>query len=314
MRKLRTVLLAVLLLAALLVVTDSRDAGITVAESSTSHKGVSGPHQVLSPLWGITIRQWSSQIENEAHASGLDPDFIAAVINAESNGKQDVVSHMGAVGLMGVMPTGPGLEWRPSQETLKDPEINLSWGVAILTEIIRQSGGDVAAALAAYSGGWDQATSRVPQEYSAQVLDSYARAIAARNNISPNIAAQWTVATEIDRGYIPLEGLIMSEQPLSGLRKYGEHVLYQYNDSGGRAFYVKGFAVPVALVVPDATQAMSGSDTVATQLMARLGLAESKIGASNPNIIRACLPSLTRLRGQLATRWYAPSDCPSWHR
>jgi hypothetical protein len=314
MRKLRTVLLAGLLLAALLVMTDSRDAGIAVVEGSPSRKGVSSPHQVLSPLWGSTIRQWSSQIEKEAHASGLDPDFIAAVINAESNGKQDVVSHMGAVGLMGVMPSGPGLEWRPSQETLKDPEINLSWGVAILTEIIRQSGGDVAAALAAYSGGWDQANSRVPQEYSDQVLDSYARAIAVRNNISPNIAARWTVASEIDRGYIPLEGLIMSEQPLSGLRKYGEHVLYQYNDSSGRAFYVKAFAVPVALVVPDATKAMSGSDTVATQLMARLGLVESKISSSNPNIIRACLPSLTRLRGQLATRWYAPSDCPSWHR
>jgi hypothetical protein len=314
MRKLRTVLLAVLLIAALLALADFRDAGITVAEGSTNHKGVSGPHQVLSPLWSSTIRQWSAQIEKEAHASGLDPDFIAAVINAESNGKQDVVSHMGAVGLMGVMPSGPGLEWRPSQETLKDPEVNLSWGVAILTEIIRQSGGDVAAALAAYSGGWDQANSRVPQNYSAQVLDSYARAIAARNNVSPDIAAQWTVATEIDRGHIPLEGLIMSEQPLSGLRKYGEHVLYQHNDGSGRAFYVKGFAVPVALIVPEATQAMSGSDTVATQLMARLGLAESKISSSNPNVIRACLPSLTRLRGQLATRWFAPSDCPSWHR
>ena len=314
MRKLRTVLLAAMLFAVLLAATDSRDAGLTVAEGGANRKGVAGPNQVLSPLWGSTIRQWSSQIEKEAHASGLDPDFIAAVINAESNGNQDVVSRMGAVGLMGVMPTGPGLEWRPTQETLKDPEINLSWGVAILTEIIRQSGGDVAAALAAYSGGWDQVNSRVPQEYSARVLDNYARAIAARTNVSPDIAAQWTVATEINRGHIPMEDLIMHEQPLSELRKYGEHVLYQYNDGRGQAFYVKGFAVPVAVVVPEATQAMSGSDTVATQLMARLGLAEAKIGSSNPNVLRACIPSLSRLRGQLATRWFAPSDCPSWHR
>ncbi|MGD2078219.1 MAG: transglycosylase SLT domain-containing protein [Chloroflexota bacterium] len=314
MRKLRTVVLAVMLLATLLAVTDSRDAGINVASGDTDLKGVEGPNPTLSPLWGSTIRQWSAEIEKEAHASGLDADFIAAVINAESNGKQDVVSRMGAVGLMGVMPTGPGLEWRPSQETLKDPEINLSWGVAILTEIIRQSGGDVAAALAAYSGGWDQANNRVPQEYSAQVLDNYARAIAARNSISPGIAAQWTVATQIDRGHIPLEGLILTEQPLSGLRKYGEHVIYQYSDGDGRAYYVKAFAVPVAVIVPEATLAMSGSDTVDNQLMARLGLAEAKISSSNPNVIRACLPSLTRLRGQLATRWYAPSDCPSWHR
>ena len=314
MRKLRTVLLAATLIVALLAVTDSRDAGLTVAEGGTFRKGAAGPIPVLSPLWGSTIRQWSAQIEKEAQASGLDPDFIAAVINAESNGKKDVVSRMGAVGLMGVMPTGPGLEWRPSQETLKDPEVNLSWGVAILTEIIRQSGGDVAAALAAYSGGWDQAASRVPQEYSSRVLDNYARAIAARNRVSPNIAARWTVATEIDRGHIPLEGLIVNEEPLSGLRMYGEHVLYQYNDGSGRAFYVKGFAVPVAVIVPEATQAMSGSDTVDTQLMARLGLEEKKTSSTNPNIIRACIPSLSRLRGQLATRWYAPTDCPSWHR
>lgn len=314
MRKLRTVLLTGLFFAGFVAATDSRDAGITVVEGGVSLNGVPGPNSVLSPIWGSTIRQWSAQIEKEAQASGLDPDFIAAVINAESNGKQDVVSRMGAVGLMGVMPTGPGLEWRPAQETLKDPEVNLSWGVAILTEIIRQSGGDVAAALAAYSGGWDQANSRVPKAYSAHVLHSYGRAIAARTNVSPDIAAQWTVATEIDRGHIPLERLIMSEQPLSGLRKYGEHILYQSVDGNGKAYYVKGFAVPLAVVVPESTQAMSGSDTVATQLMARLGLAEAKIDSSNANVIRACLPSLSRLRGQLATRWYAPSDCPSWHR
>jgi hypothetical protein len=315
MRKLRTALVAALLLAALLTGTDSRDAGMTVAEGSTSQTGVLGPNTALSPVWGSTIRQWSAQIEKEAQASGLDPDFIAAVINAESNGKEDVVSRMGAVGLMGVMPTGPGLEWRPAPETLKDPEINLSWGVAILSEIVKQSGGDIAAALAAYSGGWDQADSRVPQEYSAQVLDNYGRAIAVRSDVSPDIAAQWTVATEIDRGHIPLERLILNEQPISGLRTYGERIIYQSSDTSGTAYYVKGFAVPLAVVVPlDMTQAMSGSDTVATQLMARLGLTEAKISESNPNVIKACLPSLSRLRGRLATRWFAPSDCPSWHR
>ncbi|UCG23453.1 MAG: transglycosylase SLT domain-containing protein [Chloroflexota bacterium] len=315
MRKLRTVLLMTLLFAVLLAGTDSRDAGLTVVEGGMSQTGVSGPRTALSPVWGSTIRQWSAQIEKEAQASGLDPDFIAAVINAESNGKEDVVSRMGAVGLMGVMPTGPGLEWRPSPETLKDPEINLSWGVAILSEIVKQSGGDVSAALAAYSGGWDQVDSRVPQEYAAQVLDYYARAIAVRSNVSPDIATQWTVATEIDRGHIPLERLILNEQPLSGLRTYGEHIIFQFSDGDGRAYYVKGFAVPLAVVVPlDTTQAMSGSDTVATQLMARLGLAEAKISESNPDVIKACLPSLSRLRGRLATRWFAPSDCPSWHR
>ena len=269
--------------------------------------------EVLSPVWGIRIRQWSELIEREAKASGLDPDFIAAVMNAESNGDQDVVSRVGAVGLMGVMPAGPGLEWRPSPESLKDPDINMSWGVAILTAIIRQSGGDIGAALAAYSGGWDQASSRVPMAYASRVLNEYGRAVAARSNVSPDIATQWTVATEIRRGHIPVERLILSDEPISGLRTYGEHVVYHYSDDNGRALFVKGFAVPLAVVVPlDGTADYSG--TVDRQLLARLGMSDNKISDSNPEVIKACLPSLSRLRGRLATRWFAPSACPAWHR
>jgi hypothetical protein len=269
--------------------------------------------EVLSPVWGIRIRQWSELIEREAKASGLDPDFIAAVMNAESNGDQDVVSRVGAVGLMGVMPAGPGLEWRPSPESLKDPDINMSWGVAILTAIIRQSGGDIGAALAAYSGGWDQASSRVPMAYASRVLNEYGRAVAARSNISPDIASQWTVATEIKRGHIPVERLILSDEPISGLRTYGEHVVYHYSDDNSRALFVKGFAVPLAVIVPlDDTADYSG--TVDRQLLARLGMSDYKISDSNPEVIKACLPSLSRLRGRLATRWFAPSACPAWHR
>ncbi len=284
-------------------------------EAKSLYSGVYSHGQTLSPIWPPVIRQWSPLIIREAQANGLDPDFIAAIIDAESNGDDQVVSYAGAVGLMGVMPTGPGLEWRPSTETLKDPEINVNWGVAILAKILQQSGGDITAALAAYSGGWDQANRGVPKRYARQVLNNYGRAVAFRENISPEIASEWTVATEITRGHIPAESLILSDQPLSGLWKYGEHVVYNYVDQDGRAYYVKGFAVPLALVVPLESKGDDlGSDSVADQLMVRLGLSETKIYDSNPRIIKACLPSLARLRGQLATRWYAPSGCPGWHR
>jgi len=314
MRKLKGALVALTLIA-LLGVGEFRSARIATVEGGTKLTDPEGIHSVLSPIWGASIRQWSAHIYKESQTYGLDPDFIAAVIKAESNGYELGVSRVGAVGLMGVMPAGPGLEWRPAPDTLTDPEINMSWGVAILTEIIHQSGGDIVAALAAYSGGWDQANSRVPQEYASQVLDSYGRAVAARENISPDIATQWTVATEISRGHIPVDRLILNEEPLSGLRKYGEHVVYNHIDNSGRAFYVKGFAVPLAVIVPlESTPATSSSDTVDTQLMARLGMADTKINNSNPRVLLSCLPSLSRLRGSLATRYYAPSGCPSWHR
>ncbi len=268
----------------------------------------------LSPYWSDLIRQWSDLIVKEALANGLDPDFVAAVVEAESNGNQFVVSRVGAVGLMGIMPTGPGLEWRPTEEQLFKPNVNLSWGVAILGEIIRQSGGDITAALAAYSGGWDQVTSRVPRQYASQVLDLYGRAVAVRNRVSPEIASKWTIATELTRGHIPVEELILHEQPISGLRKYGEHVVLHYTDDKGYTYYVRGYAVPLALVVPlEMNPDASRSDSVDGQLMERLGVTETKISDSNPRVILACLPSLSRLRGQLATRWFAPSSCPSWH-
>ncbi len=314
MRKLKVALVALTLIA-LLGVGEFRSARIATVEGGTNLTDPEGIQVVLSPIWGASIRQWSAQIYKESQTYGLDPDFIAAVIKAESNGYELGVSRVGAVGLMGVMPTGPGLEWRPAPDTLTDPEINMSWGVAILSEIIHQSGGDIVAALAAYSGGWDQANSRVPQEYASQVLDSYGRAVAARENISPDIAAQWTVATEISRGHIPADRLIINEEPLSGLRKYGEHVVYNHIDKNGRAYYVKGFAVPLAVIVPlESTPATSSSDTVDAQLMARLGMADTKNNNSNPRVLLSCLPSLSRLRGSLATRYYAPSGCPSWHR
>ena len=270
---------------------------------------------VLSPIWPSTISQWSSYIITLAEVNGLDPDFVAAIVNEESNGDPRAVSRVGAVGLMGVMPTGPGLEWRPESQELADPLTNLRWGVAIIAEIIRQSGGDIYAALAAYAGGWDQVETRVPREYAASVLHHYGRAVAARNQISPDIAAQWTIAIEIRHGHVPAEALlILGEQPVSGLRTYGQHTLFRDVDEAGNAYYVIGYAVPVALVVPLNQVSFGPANAVEAPLQARLERLQMKQDQSNPRILLACLPSLSRLRGHNSTRWFAPSDCPAWHR
>ena len=270
---------------------------------------------MLSPMWQPIVQQWSSYIYTLADSSGLDPDFIAAVVHEESNGDPTVVSRVGAVGLMGVMPTGPGLEWRPSQEDLQNPMVNLRWGVAILAEVTRQSGGDLYSALAAYSGGWEQANSRVPRQYAASVLDNYGRAVLMRHGLSPDIAAQWTIAIELTRGNVPNKPLlVLGDQPLSGLHTYAEHVVFDYVDAQGQSFYIRGYVVPVALVVPldpvtgapapedlgDADTSLENPDEVPSQL--------------NPRVLLACLPSLSRLRGHVSTRWFAPEDCPAWHR
>jgi hypothetical protein len=273
----------------------------------------------LSPLWGPDIQQWSAHIIVLADVYGLDPDFIAAVINEESNGRADLVSEAGAVGLMGVMPTSPGLEWRPSTAELQNPAVNLRWGVGILAEVVQQAGGDLYAALAAYSGGWNQVNNRVPRAYAARVLDNYGRAIVARNGQPPDVASQWTIAVEINRGYVPNEPLlILGDQPEADLHLLGKHIVYNSVDAAGQAYYVVGYAVPVALLAPlnpnsDMTLVSEGSEMQLYQppLSAQAAV---KSADSNLHIMIACLPSLERLRGQNSTRWFAPSQCPSSHR
>ena len=273
------------------------------AERHGLHRSDSGPEAfLLSPMWGPAIRQWSTYIGVLAETHGLDPDFIAAVMMEESNGRIDGVSSVGAVGLMGVMPQGPGLEWRPTTEELMNPAVNLRWGVAILAEVVRQAGGDLASALAAYSGGWE-----------------YARAVLIREGISPDIAAQWTIAVEIEKGYVPNESfLVLGQQPVSGIYTYAKHRVYDYVDDFGRSYFINGYVVPVALLIPgdpDPNSMTFGhGDELDLYLQARLSADGVKIDTSNPRIILACLPSLSRLRGIASTRWFAPSGCPSWHR
>lgn len=140
----------------------------------------------LSPYWPTAVRRWEPFILTEAERRGVDPDLIAAVIWKESNGLAYRRGPAGGAGLMMVMPKEAGFAWRPTAEQLMIPEVNLFWGVRALSIIIRQSGGDLFQALAAYNGGWEQVDLRVTQRYAGAVLLEYAKAVAVRNGLPPN--------------------------------------------------------------------------------------------------------------------------------
>lgn len=81
---------------------------------------------------------------------GLDPDFIASVVHAESGYNVKAVSPKGAQGLMQLMPkTAAGLGVRDSF----DPEANIEAGTKYLRALLDQYNGDVIKALAAYNAG-----------------------------------------------------------------------------------------------------------------------------------------------------------------
>jgi soluble lytic murein transglycosylase-like protein len=81
---------------------------------------------------------------------GLDPDFIASVVHAESGFNARAVSPKGAQGLMQLMPnTAAQLGVKDSF----DAEANVDAGTKYLRALLDQYNGDVHKALAAYNAG-----------------------------------------------------------------------------------------------------------------------------------------------------------------
>jgi hypothetical protein len=136
----------------------------------------------------------------------VDPDLIASVIWKESRGNPRARGPVGAVGLMMVMPSDAGFTWRPTAQELYVPETNLFWGVRALSTVIRDSKGDLYAALAAYNGGWEQIQYRGPRRFASDIIDEYARAVAVRHGLLP--AGHWvaTVASMCGSGPMTVVG------------------------------------------------------------------------------------------------------------
>ena len=151
----------------------------------------------LSPYWQPTITQWEAFILRHARNENLDPDLIAAIIMAESQGDTDTLSSSGAVGLMQVMPSETGFAERPSAEELTDPDVNLAFGARLLTQILEEARGDLFTALTAYHGGWRQLNPPRSWDYALEVISLYAEAIAVRNAYDASSLNSWGLVVEI---------------------------------------------------------------------------------------------------------------------
>lgn len=214
----------------------------------------------LADSWPWEVRRWSPQIQTVSLRYGIDPNLIAAIILAESAGNDQSVSYVGAVGLMGVMPLGPEFPFRPTAEELFDVDTNLNVGTAVLADILRQSGGDIHAALAAYNGGWALVNHEVPRGYAEKVLDLYGRSIVSRIGMSTGFATRWTVVVEMRNGHIPVEAMLTGFHDVGDAQLYGEHLIFRGTDYAGRTYYVKGYAVALDYVeAPPKYEWLAGS-------------------------------------------------------
>lgn len=89
-------------------------------------------------------------IEKEAAGYGVEPALVKAVIRAESNYDHRAVSHVGAQGLMQIMPaTAEDLEI----EDPFDPEENIRGGIRYLRYLLDMFNQDMQLAIAGYHAG-----------------------------------------------------------------------------------------------------------------------------------------------------------------
>lgn len=93
---------------------------------------------------------YGSEIFRAAERHGLDSLLVAAVVEAESGFRPRVLSPVGAVGLMQVMPDTGALY---GVSNLTDPRSNLDAGTRYLSELLDLYSGDLELALAAYNAG-----------------------------------------------------------------------------------------------------------------------------------------------------------------
>ncbi|WP_100065099.1 lytic transglycosylase domain-containing protein [Miniphocaeibacter massiliensis] len=101
--------------------------------------------------------EYTNYVNKYSEEYDVDPLLIMSVIKVESNFKEDVKSHMNAVGLMQIIPdTGKWVAEKIdvdySDDILKDPETNIKLGTYYLSYLISHFQ-DNDLAIAAYNGG-----------------------------------------------------------------------------------------------------------------------------------------------------------------
>jgi hypothetical protein len=151
------------------------------------------PAGQIAEFFAEPVQRWETQIIEWAAEYDLDPNLVATVMQIESCGDPQAVSHAGAMGLFQVMP----YHFAESENSFA-PETNALRGLTYLKDSLEHFAGDAALALAGYNGGINGA-SRPASQWAQETIDYrywgeniYADAIADKDS-SP-VLQEWLAA------------------------------------------------------------------------------------------------------------------------
>ncbi len=136
------------------------------------------------------IAKYSSQYN-------LDPNWVAAVIYAESRFNPNARSHAGASGLMQIMPsTGAGIAKKLGVTNFKNqdlfnPETSIWFGTYYLRYFLDSYGNDKTLAEIGYNGGGRAVNSFKSRQVIPRETSGYIRIIPAAENVYNSLYGEW---------------------------------------------------------------------------------------------------------------------------
>ena len=113
-----------------------------------------------------------SNVTSHSYNAGIDPAWAYGLMRQESRFVTSARSHVGAGGLMQIMPaTAKHITGRRVPvEQLYNPVTNINYGTYYLNYLVKNTGNNVVFATASYNAGFSRVKSRIPKDGSVPLL------------------------------------------------------------------------------------------------------------------------------------------------